>query len=199
MIINTNILFVIAALIGGAAAFVYIKKRGLSINELWRSSLAILIAAGSLFYWAIDSLGTEVVVLEGETELNYMHKTVLMYGAGDIELKNGEIIETKGLGLKLGKTYCFNCTNSGMLFYATLYTPGEGIFIFDTSKNIKIPESYYIDSGCYDEVIEMPEFWFRKAPKTVETSQHFFVQLWNSIFNIGDIRWSVIPYTVNEQ
>ena len=196
MIINPNVILAIAAVAGCAAAYAFIKKTGTTIKEAWRISLVILFAVGALFYWGIESLATEVVILEGETEWNYTHESVLMYGSAELELSNGEVIDTKGLGLKLCKTYCFNCTNSGMLFYPTVYTPGEGIFIFDTSKNMEVPESYYIDCGCYDEMIAMPEFWFRKAPKTVEVSQGFLEQLWNSIFNIGDIRWTVIPYVI---
>lgn len=199
MIINPNILLAIATLFGIAIAYLFIRKTGTTIRDSWRIAVGIIFAAGALFYWGLDSLSTKVVILEGETEWNYSHNNVQMYGSADLELSNGEVISTKDLGLKLGKTYCFNCTNSGMLFYATVYTPGEGIFIFDTSKNMEIPESYYIDCGCYDELAEMPDFWFRKAPQTVETSEHFFVQLWNSIFNIGDIRWAMIPYTIEAE
>lgn len=199
MIVNSNILLAVATIIGIVAAFIFIKKMKSTLKDSWRIALGIVFAVAALFYWGIDTLSTKVVILEGDTEWNYSHKTVQMYGSADLELSNGEVISTNGLGLKLGKTYCFNCTNRGMLFYATVYTPGQGIFIFDTSKDMEIPESYYIDSEYYDELSEMPDFWFRKAPQTVETSEHLLVQLWNSVFNIGDIRWAVIPYTVETE
>ena len=199
MIINPNVILAIAAVAGCAAAYAFIKKTGTTIKEAWRISLVILFAVGALFYWGIESLATEVVILEGETEWNYTHESVLMYGSAELELSNGEVIDTKGLGLKLSKTYCFNCTNSGMLFYATVYTPSEGVFYFNSSKNIEVPESHYIDNGCYDEITAEPEFWFREAPQSVEVSEGFIEQLWNSIFNIGDIRWTVIPYVIEEE
>lgn len=199
MIINTTILLILSIIIGCAAVFLYLKKTGDTLGEVWRVAFLILFAAGAMFYLAIESIATKVVVLEGDSEWNYKHETILMLGSAYLMLSNGEVIDTNGHELKLGKTYCYNFTDTGMLLYPTVYTPTEGIFLFDTPEDQEVPDAFYIDYGCYDEILTIPEFWFRDAPETLEVSEYFLERLWNSIFNISDIRWSVIPYAIEEE
>ena len=83
-------------------------------------------------------------------------------------------------------------------FWVTLvvYTPTEGIKLFGQNKEFDNPDPIYIESGCYEEVEERPDYWFMEAPARIETESHWIISLFESMFNIGTTKWSVIPYTL---
>lgn len=199
MIISYSTIVIIAAILGLSATLTFLFKKHIPVLANWRILLFGTILTGLIFGLLLNLPLTEIYLLEDEDSDSYQRTVIYSYGSPVITLSDGEEIDTKELELRIGKKYGFNASSSGMLFYSVVYTPTEGIKLFGQNKEFDNPDPIYIESGCYEEVEERPDYWFMEAPARIETESHWIISLFESMFNIGKIKWSVIPYTLEEE
>ena len=137
---------------------------------------------------------TVIVIEYSDSAESFSHRDNIVYGNNVVRKHNNEEISIKGLGLKAGKIYAINLSPSDMVIYPISYTAAEGIFLFNKDKEPNLPDSILLGTEQLAELEKIPDFWFRKPQKYIETNNGMLKQLWISMFNIEDIRWGVIPY-----
>lgn len=199
MIISITTIIIIAAILGISATLTFMIKRQMPVLPNWRTLLSGTVLVGFLSGFLLFLPTTEIYLLEDKGSNGYQHTIIHSYGSPIVTLSDGDEIDTKDLGLKIGKKYGFNASSSDMLFYSVVYTPASGIKLFGKDKEFEQPDPIFIQSECYAELEECPDYWFKDAPATIETESHWLISLFESMFNIGEIKWSVIPYTLEEE
>lgn len=196
MVISNLLLMLVGLLVLGCVTFMFLKYRGRTWSNFKLAfSLGFIAALGAVLL--ITRLAKKIVVVEDFGEAGYYrHTEVNVYGHPNIKLHDGDSFPTKGLKLAFGKKYLFNCSSSGMLLYPIVYGNSSGLpSSFKKSDNYNAPDPTYIESGCYDEIASIPNFWFREVPPTsISTSEHIFQYIWNTFFGSVEVRWRIVPY-----
>ena len=198
MIIPDLLLWIVGILVLCLVIFLYLRNRGLSWTN-FQFAIGLGCIAATLAYLLITAPAKQFVIVEdwGEDTPGYYRHTVIdAYGHPVIKLNSGECFPTKGLPLSIGKKYLFNCSNSGMLLYPIVYGNYSGLpSSFKKAEDYKAPEPTYVEVGCYDVIVSLPNSWFREEPpKSISTSENIFESIWHRIFGSVEIRWRIIPY-----
>ena len=166
-----------------------------SRRNLYISLLGIFFISFPISEFILKLPSKTVIVIEySYSAESFSHRDNIVYGNNVVRKHNNEEISIKGLGLKAGKIYAINLSPSDMVIYPISYTAAEGIFLFNKDKEPNLPDSILLGTEQLAELEKIPDFWFRKPQKYIETNNGMLKQLWISMFNIEDIRWGVIPY-----
>lgn len=166
-----------------------------SRKNLYISLLGIFFISFPVSEFILKLPSKTVIVIEySDSAESFSHRDNIVYGNNVVRKHNNEEISIKGLGLKAGKIYAINLSPSDMVIYPISYTAAEGIFLFNKDKEPNLPDSILLGTEQLAELEKIPDFWFRKPQKYIETNNGMLKQLWISMFNIEDIRWGVIPY-----
>lgn len=166
-----------------------------SRRNLYISLLGIFFISFPISEFVLKLPSKTVIVIEySDSAESFSHRDNIVYGNNVVRKHNNEEISIKGLGLKAGKIYAINLSPSDMVIYPISYTAAEGIFLFNKDKEPNLPDSILLGTEQLAELEKIPDFWFRKPQKYIETNNGMLKQLWISMFNIEDIRWGVIPY-----
>lgn len=166
-----------------------------SRRNLYISLLGIFFISFPISEFILKLPSKTVIVIEySDSAESFSHRDNIVYGNNVVRKHNNEKISIKGLGLKAGKIYAINLSPSDMVIYPISYTAAEGIFLFNKDKEPNLPDSILLGTEQLAELEKIPDFWFRKPQKYIETNNGMLKQLWISMFNIEDIRWGVIPY-----
>lgn len=166
-----------------------------SRRNLYISLLGIFFISFPISEFILKLPSKTVIVIEySDSAESFSHRDNIVYGNNVVRKHNNEEISIKGLGLKAGKIYAINLSPSDMVIYPISYTAAEGIFLFNKDKEPNLPDSILLGTEQLAELEKIPDFWFRKPHKYIETNNGMLKQLWISMFNIEDIRWGVIPY-----
>ena len=166
-----------------------------SRKNLYISLLGIFFISFPVSEFILKLPSKTVIVIEySDSAESFSHKDNIVYGNNVVKTHNNEEISIKELGLKAGKIYAINLSPSDMVFYPISYTATEGIFLFNKDKEPNLPDSILLGTEQFAELEKIPDFWFKKPKKHIETNNGLLKQLWISMFNIEDIRWGVIPY-----
>lgn len=166
-----------------------------SRKNLYISLLGIFFISFPVSEFILKLPSKTVIVIEySDSAESFSHKDNIVYGNNVVKTHNNEEISIKELGLKAGKIYAINLSPSDMVFYPISYTATEGIFLFNKDKEPNLPDSILLGTEQFAELEKIPDFWFKKPQKYIETNNGLLKQLWISMFNIEDIRWGVIPY-----
>lgn len=166
-----------------------------SRKNLYISLLGIFFISFPVSEFILKLPSKTVIVIEySDSAESFSHKDNIVYGNNVVKTHNNEEISIKELGLKAGKIYAINLSPSDMVFYPISYTAAEGIFLFNKDKEPNLPDSILLGTEQFAELEKIPDFWFKKNQKYIETNNGLLKQLWISMFNIEDIRWGVIPY-----
>ena len=166
-----------------------------SRRNLYISLLGIFFISFPISEFILKLPSKTVIVIEySDSAESFSHRDNIVYGNNVVRKHNNEEISIKGLGLKAGKIYAINLSPSDMVIYPISYTAAEGIFLFNKDKEPNLPDSILLGTEQLAELEKIPDFWFRKPQKYIETNNGMLKQLRISMFNIEDIRWGVIPY-----
>ena len=166
-----------------------------SRKNLYISLLGIFFISFPVSEFILKLPSKTVIVIEySDSAESFSHKDNIVYGNNVVKTHNNEEISIKELGLKAGKIYAINLSPSDMVFYPISYTAAEGIFLFNKDKEPNLPDSILLGTEQFAELEKIPDFWFKKPQKYIETNNGLLKQLWISMFNIEDIKWGVIPY-----
>ena len=166
-----------------------------SRKNLYISLLGIFFISFPVCEFILKLPSKTVIVIEySDSAESFSHKDNIVYGNNVVKTHNNEEISIKELGLKAGKIYAINLSPSDMVFYPISYTAAEGIFLFNKDKEPNLPDSILLGTEQFAELEKIPDFWFKKPQKYIETNNGLLKQLWISMFNIEDIKWGVIPY-----
>jgi hypothetical protein len=166
-----------------------------SRRNLYISLLGIFFISFPISEFILKLPSKTVIVIEySDSAESFSHRDNIVYGNNVVRKHNNEEISIKGLGLKAGKIYAINLSPSDMVIYPISYNAAEGIFLFNKDKEPNLPDSILLGTEQLAELEKIPDFWFRKPQKYIETNNGALKQLWISMFNIEDIRWGVIPY-----
>lgn len=201
MIISDTLLWIVGIIVFAAVMYLVVRKKQWSY-ALFRKGLGFGILAAFAIVFLIVLPSKRIVLIEDYKQANppYDHTLINAYGNPTIQLFDGDSFETKGLDLKMGKKYVFNCSHRGMLLYPVAYTNTSGFSSsFKKGDNYKAPDPIYIQRGCYDEITSMPDFWFENPPESIESSEGLIESIWNSIFGKVEEKWCIIPYTPQEE
>ena len=189
-----NWIFAAFSAAGLLIAYILLSIPG-TIKNVGRWAVIIGLLIGALAdYLVLLPARCYIIVEEKEgTPGTYTHKTINAFGRPELPLSDGSTIPTDSLDLPKGrKPHLFNCTETGMLVYATAYTSGK-------EKDFDLPDPVYVESGCYDQIPNAPDFWFTDAPDTITERENIFKTIANRISGSANIKWTIIPYGLDDE
>ena len=196
MIIPDAFLWILGIAVFCLVAFLYLRLRGKSVdNYKVAAFLGFLATVATILLVLTPS--KRIVLIEkwdGENP-GYTHKQINVYGFPSITISNGESFPTKGLELRRGGKFLFNCSDSGMLLYPVAYGKSGA---FNNTDDYKTPDPIFVDVGCYDEIAGIPDYWFTDPPASISESEHIFETIWNGLFGSVEVKWCITPYSIED-
>ena len=198
--IISYLVFIIAFILAFGLALLFLHRNKKKSNErLTRFDYCVGLFVGILVVFLIRLPLKEIVIIEdydsGYNNPNYQlrHSEITALGNPDIKLSNGKVFNISDLQLKAGKKYLFNLSKRGMLLYPVVYGNSKGLpSSFKKAENYKAPEPIYTQSGFYNEIPNIPDYWFHEPPTSISTSGSFL----DGIFGSVDVRWCLLPYDI---
>jgi hypothetical protein len=179
MIVSFSALLIVAGVIGLLLAIVYkVKAKEFSFGL----AFAILFFGFAGVFLLLDSIVGRAVIIERE-DTSFAHREVLFFGSPDIELADGTVLDTEQLGFKMGNVYCINDTDTPMLIYPTIYTK-------KATTEVEEPEAVLVYDWCYEELEEVPDYYFTTPPSSIEVSEEW----WESFTDKSYVKWTLTTY-----
>ncbi len=197
MIIPNALLWIVGIAVFALVAFLYLKLRGRSVdNYKVAAFLGFLATLATILLVLAPS--KRIVIVEkwdGENPGYYTHRQINAYGFPEISISTGESFPTKGLEIRRGGKYVFNCSDSGMLLYPVAYGKSGA---FKNTDDYKTPDPIYVEVGCYDEIPSIPDYWFTDPPSSISESENILETIWNGLFGSVEVKWCITPYNVED-